>query len=101
MLSRAGADSEPSQRENALRQRSACGSKPRRERATPSTCPPSPIGATMTASTAEPTAFDAVRIVLKGRITAYTAAPMWRSALETLAGNPDRPVIIDASQVEY
>src|SRR5215470_18721767 len=55
----------------------------------------------MTASTAEPTAFDAVRIVLKGRITAYTAAPIWRSALETLAGNPDRPIIIDASQVEY
>ena len=55
----------------------------------------------MTASTAERTAFDAVRIVLKGRITAYTAAPVWRSALETLAGNPDRPIIIDASQVEY
>jgi phospholipid/cholesterol/gamma-HCH transport system permease protein len=55
----------------------------------------------MTASTAERTGFDAVRIVLQGRITAYTAAPMWRSALETLAGNPDRPIIIDASQVEY
>src|SRR5215469_4818182 len=55
----------------------------------------------MTASSAERTAFDAVRIVLEGRITAYTAAPVWRSALETLAGNPDRPVIVDASQVEY
>jgi phospholipid/cholesterol/gamma-HCH transport system permease protein len=42
-----------------------------------------------------------VRIVLKGRITAYTAAPIWSSALETLARNPHRPIIIDASQVEY
>jgi phospholipid/cholesterol/gamma-HCH transport system permease protein len=55
----------------------------------------------MTASTAERAASDGVRIMLKGRITAYTAAPMWRSALETLAGNPHRPIIIDASQVEY
>jgi phospholipid/cholesterol/gamma-HCH transport system permease protein len=55
----------------------------------------------MTVSTAEPVAPDGVRIELKGRITAYTAAPMWRSALETLARNPDRPIIVDASQVEY
>jgi len=55
----------------------------------------------MTASTAEPAASDGVRIVLKGRITAYTAAPIWRSALETLASNPDRPIIIDAAQVKY
>jgi anti-anti-sigma regulatory factor len=44
---------------------------------------------------------EGVRIVLKGRTTAYTAAPIWSSALETLARNPHRPLIIDASQVEY
>jgi len=55
----------------------------------------------MTASTVEPVGADGVRIELKGRITAYTAAPMWRSALDTLARNPDRPIIVDASQVEY
>ena len=55
----------------------------------------------MTASTAEPIAPDEVRIELKGRITAYTAAPLWRSALETLARNPDRRIIVDASQLEY
>src|SRR5215831_19241410 len=46
-------------------------------------------------------AADGVRIELKGRITAYTAAPIWRSALETLARHPDHPIIVDASQVEY
>lgn len=55
----------------------------------------------MTASTAEPVAPDSGRIELKGRITAYTAAPIWRSALETLARNPDRPIIVDAAQLEY
>lgn len=55
----------------------------------------------MTASIAQPVVSDGVRIELKGRITAYTAAPIWRSALETLALNPDRPIIVDASQLEY
>jgi phospholipid/cholesterol/gamma-HCH transport system permease protein len=55
----------------------------------------------MTASTVEPVAADGVHIEFKGRITAYTAAPIWRSALDTLARNPDRPIIVDASQVEY
>ena len=55
----------------------------------------------MTASSAEPVVHDGLRIELKGRITAYTAAPIWRSALETLARNPDRPIIIDASQIEH
>ena len=40
-------------------------------------------------------------VVLEGRITAYTAAPVWRGAIETLARNPDRPVIVDASRLEY
>ena len=42
-----------------------------------------------------------VRVVLEGRITAYTAAPIWRSAIDTLARNPDRPVVVDASRLEY
>jgi phospholipid/cholesterol/gamma-HCH transport system permease protein len=54
----------------------------------------------MTTANVEPAA-DGVRIELKGCITAYTAAPVWRSALETLTRNPDRPIIVDASQVEY
>jgi phospholipid/cholesterol/gamma-HCH transport system permease protein len=44
---------------------------------------------------------DAPSVVLEGRITAYTAAPVWRAAIETLARNPDRPVIVDASRLEY
>jgi hypothetical protein len=40
-------------------------------------------------------------IVLAGRITAYTAAPIWQSAIDTLARNPDRPVVVDASRLEY
>jgi phospholipid/cholesterol/gamma-HCH transport system permease protein len=55
----------------------------------------------MTASSVGPVAADGVRIELKGRITAYTAGPIWRSALETLARHPDRPIIIDASRLEY
>jgi phospholipid/cholesterol/gamma-HCH transport system permease protein len=55
----------------------------------------------MTASAVGPIAASGVRIELKGRITAYTAAPIWRAALETLARNPDRPIIIDASRLEY
>jgi phospholipid/cholesterol/gamma-HCH transport system permease protein len=55
----------------------------------------------MTASTTEPVGADGVRIELKGPITAYTAAPIWQTALETLARNPDHPIIVDASQVEH
>jgi len=40
-------------------------------------------------------------IVLEGRITAYTAAPIWRAALDTLVRNPDRPVIVDAAKLEH
>ena len=40
-------------------------------------------------------------MVLEGRITAHTAAPVWQSALDTLARYPDRPVVVDASRVEY
>ena len=55
----------------------------------------------MTALTVGSVPAGSVRIELKGRITAYTAAAIWRSALETLARNPDRPIFVDASQVEY
>ena len=44
---------------------------------------------------------DAVRVVLQGRITAYTAAPIWKYAVDTLTSNPSRPVIVDASRLEY
>ena len=40
-------------------------------------------------------------MVLNGRITAYTAAPIWRSAIDTLTRNPERPVVVDASRLEY
>ena len=43
----------------------------------------------------------AIEVLLEGRITAYTAAPIWRSAIDTLARNPDRPVVVDASRLEY
>jgi phospholipid/cholesterol/gamma-HCH transport system permease protein len=42
-----------------------------------------------------------VRVVLEGRITAYTAAPIWQSCIDTLARNPNQPVVIDASRLEY
>jgi phospholipid/cholesterol/gamma-HCH transport system permease protein len=40
-------------------------------------------------------------IPLAGRVTAYTAGPVWQSALDTLNRNPDRPVVVDASRLEY
>ena len=46
-------------------------------------------------------ATDDVCVVLEGRITARTAAPIWQSAIEILARNPDRPVLIDASRLQY
>jgi phospholipid/cholesterol/gamma-HCH transport system permease protein len=53
------------------------------------------------ATAAGSTESEAAGIVLPGRITAYTAAPVWKAALAILAGNPDRPVVIDASKLEY
>lgn len=55
----------------------------------------------MTAATLAPVAENAATITLEGRITAYTAAPIWRAALEALSRNPDRPVVVDASRLEY
>jgi hypothetical protein len=40
-------------------------------------------------------------IVLEGRITAYNASPAWRRAIETLTRQPDGPITVDASQLEY
>jgi phospholipid/cholesterol/gamma-HCH transport system permease protein len=42
-----------------------------------------------------------VSVVLEGRITAYTAAPIWKSAIDTLTRNPNRPILVDASRLEY
>jgi hypothetical protein len=39
-------------------------------------------------------AADGVCVALEGPITAYTAAPIWNLAIETLARNPDRPIVI-------
>jgi phospholipid/cholesterol/gamma-HCH transport system permease protein len=50
---------------------------------------------------AKPAGANAVSISLEGRITAYTAAPIWKNALDTLARNPDRPIVVDASRLEY
>ena len=41
----------------------------------------------------------AVSFALEGRITAYTAAPIWKSATDTLASNPNRPIVVDASKL--
>src|SRR5215470_4043969 len=48
-----------------------------------------------------PAAGSVATIALEGRITTYTVAPIWRAALETLARNPDRSVVVDASKLEY
>ena len=42
-----------------------------------------------------------VRLVLEGRITAHTAAPIWQSCIDTFARNPNQPVVVDASRLEY
>ena len=39
--------------------------------------------------------------MLEGRITARTAASIWQSARDTLARHPERPVVFDASGIEY
>jgi len=55
----------------------------------------------VTATADRPAMGDAVTVALEGRITAYTAAPIWRSVVETLTRNPDRPVAVDAARLEY
>ena len=42
-----------------------------------------------------------IELRLQGRITAYSAASIWRSAIDTLTRNPDRPIVVDASQIEH
>jgi phospholipid/cholesterol/gamma-HCH transport system permease protein len=44
---------------------------------------------------------EAAIITLEGRITAYTVAPVWRAALETLQRNPSHPIRVDATRLEY
>jgi phospholipid/cholesterol/gamma-HCH transport system permease protein len=55
----------------------------------------------MTAARPAPAAGNPATITLEGRITAYTVAPIWRAALETLLRNPDRRIVVDASRLEY
>jgi phospholipid/cholesterol/gamma-HCH transport system permease protein len=60
------------------------------------------LGGTMSITTAsESGTGHAVSVVLQGRITAYTAAPIWKYAIDTLMRNPNSPIIVDASRVEY
>jgi len=47
------------------------------------------------------TSGQGIELRLEGRVTAYTAAPIWQSAVDTLTRNPDRPVVVDASRLEY
>ena len=42
-----------------------------------------------------------MHLALEGRITAYSAASVWRSAIATVTAYPDRPVVVDASRLEY
>jgi phospholipid/cholesterol/gamma-HCH transport system permease protein len=44
---------------------------------------------------------DDVTFTLEGRITAYTVSAVWGAMLETLTRNPDCPIIVDASKLEY
>jgi phospholipid/cholesterol/gamma-HCH transport system permease protein len=44
---------------------------------------------------------EAVTLSLEGRITAYTVAPVWEAAREALERHPDRPIVVDASRLEY
>jgi phospholipid/cholesterol/gamma-HCH transport system permease protein len=56
----------------------------------------------MSADTTSMTGADgAANIRLPDRITAYTAEPIWQSAHDTLARNPHRPIIVDASRLEH
>jgi phospholipid/cholesterol/gamma-HCH transport system permease protein len=55
----------------------------------------------MTAARAAADAGGSATITLEGRITAYTVAPIWRAALETLSRNPDHPIRVDAARLEY
>lgn len=55
------------------------------------------MSAANAAMNSAPSGNGAARIVLEGRITAYTAGPVWRAALDTLDTHPDRPVVVDAS----
>ena len=42
-----------------------------------------------------------ITVLLEGRITAFSAAPIWQTALESLERYPDRQVIVDAARLEH
>jgi phospholipid/cholesterol/gamma-HCH transport system permease protein len=51
--------------------------------------------------TSIPPGAGAANIVLEGRVTAYTAGQVWQAALDTLAKNPHRPVVVEAARLEH
>ena len=63
--------------------------------------PPQVVPETMSDDLSHSGPAEAVTLSLNGRITAYTVAPVWEAALDTLQGNPDRPIVVDASRLEY
>lgn len=44
---------------------------------------------------------EGVTFILDSQITAHTATSIWRSALNTFATHPNRPIVIDASRLEH
>ena len=44
---------------------------------------------------------EAADLVLEGRLTAYTAAPVWREAHRRLSEGGGRPLVVDASRLEF
>jgi phospholipid/cholesterol/gamma-HCH transport system permease protein len=46
-------------------------------------------------------ASENVTLRLEGQLTARTATSVWRSALDALASHRGRPIVIDASRLEY
>ncbi|HEY6642645.1 ABC transporter permease [Povalibacter sp.] len=56
-------------------------------------------GPALTASSMDTDASLTLR--LEGRITAQTAPPIWKAAIEQIEGHPLRPVLVDASRLEF
>ncbi|MBK1723880.1 ABC transporter permease [Thiocystis violacea] len=54
----------------------------------------------MSATNTAPAEAPRADLILKGRITAFGAAPLWAQALELLSRHPKRPLVIDASGLE-
>jgi len=57
--------------------------------------------ATNSAIASRPSGAEVASIVLEGRISAYTAGPVWRAAVDLLEKNPNRPTVVEASRLEH